>query len=369
MQPITYTFEELLAHKEKAPREAVEALKNKADKILAEPTLKITDVEITRPSGDPHDYISMGPYWWPNPDTPDGLPYISRDGIINPETLQEVNAPKLYPSIKQLALAAFYFGEKKYSEYAERQLYAWFVNPETRMNPNARFAQSIPGITDGSGYGLIDFAQAHCVFDAIYLLECMGEISEQTVSGVISWYNEFLDWMLTSEHGLLAGNCVANHGTWYDAHVLSAAVATDRWELIRRICTYSYHIRNKRQIDKSGGMPGELSRTAAMSYTFFNFDALLIIANIAERNGFGDYWSVDPERGVCLLKLAADFIYPYVKNPESFPYKELRPGSQGSRMAQVLRSVDKRFPGQGYAELAREIAPDDTSPSLLLPPL
>jgi Alginate lyase len=36
------------------------------------------------PSGDIHDYLSMAPYWWPNPDTPDGLPWVQRDGDVNP---------------------------------------------------------------------------------------------------------------------------------------------------------------------------------------------------------------------------------------------------------------------------------------------
>ncbi len=237
------------------------------------------------------------------------------------------------------------------------------------MNPNARYAQSVPGRTDGSGYGLIDFATAHSLFDALGLLDSMGAISADTRDGVLSWYNEFLDWMLTSEQGLLAGNCISNHGSWYDAHVLSAAVAVGRWELIRRFCIYFYIIRNKRQIDKDGAMPIELTRTAAMSYTFFNFDALLVIANIAERNGFKEYWSDDAERGVCLLKLAADYIYPYVKKPETFPYKELRPQNQPGRMLSVLLSVDKRFPGQGYAERAAELAVDRSSPIYLCPPL
>jgi hypothetical protein len=37
-------------------------------------------------SGDPHDYFSYGPYWWPDPAQPDGLPYIRRDGEVNPES-------------------------------------------------------------------------------------------------------------------------------------------------------------------------------------------------------------------------------------------------------------------------------------------
>jgi hypothetical protein len=41
------------------------------------------------PSGDKHDYMSVAPYAWPNPDTDDGLPYVTRDGCTNPEWWQD----------------------------------------------------------------------------------------------------------------------------------------------------------------------------------------------------------------------------------------------------------------------------------------
>lgn len=57
----------------------------KARAALKAPVLHITDVQSPRSTGGPHDYYSNGDYWWPNPDTPDGLPYIQRDGQTNPD--------------------------------------------------------------------------------------------------------------------------------------------------------------------------------------------------------------------------------------------------------------------------------------------
>ena len=45
------------------------------------------------PSGDKHDFYSLGTYWWPNPNTTTGLPYIRRDGIVNPETFLQDSVP------------------------------------------------------------------------------------------------------------------------------------------------------------------------------------------------------------------------------------------------------------------------------------
>lgn len=45
----------------------------------------VVDKLRTPPSGVRHDYMSIGPYWWPNPASADGLPYVRRDGEVNPE--------------------------------------------------------------------------------------------------------------------------------------------------------------------------------------------------------------------------------------------------------------------------------------------
>lgn len=34
---------------------------------------------------DANDYVSLARYFWPDPNTPNGLPYIRRDGHVNPE--------------------------------------------------------------------------------------------------------------------------------------------------------------------------------------------------------------------------------------------------------------------------------------------
>ena len=74
MGPITFTFEELVAHMEAGvPAEALESLRVLAEEEILKPTYKVTDIPLPRPSGNMHEYVSVSPYRWPNPDTPDGL--------------------------------------------------------------------------------------------------------------------------------------------------------------------------------------------------------------------------------------------------------------------------------------------------------
>ena len=353
MATVTYTIEELIAHKEAGvPAEATQALRKRADEILAMPTLKVVEIKIPRPSGDPHDFISMGPYWWPNPDTPDGLPYVRRDGYVNPEVKTGIGPGGVYSRVHTLALTCFYIGDEGYSEYANRQLYDWFINPETKMNPNGKYAQGIPGICEGRGTGLISFGSAYSLFNGMGILEHMGLLDEKINEGVKAWFVEFANWILTHEYGIAMDNGHDNHASWHDANLLATAIYTNRPQLVKKICSTAYDRRVKFLIKPDGSQPSELSRTKAMGYSFYNLQAQLVIANIAERLGYTDYWTVDEERENCVLKSAVDFIYPYVCDPASFPYKELYPDKQSNGMARSLLAVDRRFPTEGYAERA-----------------
>ncbi len=66
-------------------RAAIETLDNEAKKALKTEVLSIITKEANPPSGDKHDYMSQAPYFWRNPNTPDGFPYIRKDGERNPE--------------------------------------------------------------------------------------------------------------------------------------------------------------------------------------------------------------------------------------------------------------------------------------------
>ncbi|HCL31831.1 MAG TPA: hypothetical protein DIC52_25795, partial [Candidatus Latescibacteria bacterium] len=45
----------------------------------------VIDKPTSPPSGDMQDYLSQGPYWWPDPKSADGLPWVRRDGEANPD--------------------------------------------------------------------------------------------------------------------------------------------------------------------------------------------------------------------------------------------------------------------------------------------
>ncbi|MCB0061004.1 MAG: alginate lyase family protein, partial [Caldilineaceae bacterium] len=88
-----------------------------ADKALTAGPFSVLDKPMTPPSGDKQDYYSVGPYWWPNPDTADGLPYVRRDGAVNPERDQYDAAARSHMehAVVTLALAYFFSGDEQYA--------------------------------------------------------------------------------------------------------------------------------------------------------------------------------------------------------------------------------------------------------------
>ena len=79
------TSRQRLAAGDRGLRTAVDRLVAEADVLLHVSPPSVTHKTHVAPSGDSHDYASLAPYYWPDPQSADGLPYVRRDGRRNPE--------------------------------------------------------------------------------------------------------------------------------------------------------------------------------------------------------------------------------------------------------------------------------------------
>ena len=79
-----------LAQVKSHPNPAIlDAVHAEADEAMAVGPYSVMDEDETPPSGDKHDYMSLAPYWWPDPAKPNGLPYIRRRWRDRSRTLQD----------------------------------------------------------------------------------------------------------------------------------------------------------------------------------------------------------------------------------------------------------------------------------------
>ena len=110
---------------------AFKQLLKEADKALQFGPVSVMEKKHTPPSGDKHDYMSLAPYYWPDPTKPDGLPYIRKDGQTNPEVKEYKDKeyqPQLCTDVQTLALAYYFSGEKVYAQHAAKLLRVWFLD-------------------------------------------------------------------------------------------------------------------------------------------------------------------------------------------------------------------------------------------------
>ncbi|MFD5899318.1 alginate lyase family protein [Streptomyces sp. NPDC060366] len=313
-----------------ALRETVRALTVSADKWLNQGPWTVTDKPKPAPSGDPHDYLSQAPYWWPSQprteENPWGCPYVQRDGERNPEVDTGTDRPdigKVFNSTTSLSLAWYYTGEKKYAEHAADILRTWFVAPATRMNPNLNHGQFIPCKYDGRAIGIIDFSQQYTsVLDALAILETGAPgWTRADRTAMRAWNEDFLDWLVNSPFGKEESAARNNHGTFMDMQVAGLALATGDKALARRIVRDARTERIDTQIGGDGTQPQELARTRSWHYSTFSLVAHTRLADIGRHVGV-DLWNHRGPDGQSLFK-AVEYLLPAATANTPWPHPEM----------------------------------------------
>ena len=185
-------------------RRSLAALERDASGALALKPPSVMDKSITPPSGDKHDYMSLAPYWWPDPSKPDGRPYIRRDGERNPEINRDhrprhLGAASTAPWRHSLSRTP-HRRRADYAAHAARLVRVWFLDPPTRMNPHFKFGQGIPGINEGRGIGIIETSVLPHLSTASGYRDG-GRMDRADQAGLEAWLRSYLTWMLESSHG------------------------------------------------------------------------------------------------------------------------------------------------------------------------
>lgn len=267
-----------------------------ADKPLTMQAVTVTQNETVAFSNDPHDYFSVGPYWWPDPKKKDGLPWINRDGQVN----QSMRGPdsdtklfqKLMRSIRVLGLAYYFSEQQQYAEKAQQLLQVWFIDVETKMNPHLNYAQSIPGRVHGRGIGIIDWRLMPHLLDTLTLIS--PQTDHDFEQAMQEWLSYFLVWMIESKNGQDEAAMKNNHGTFYDVILASLTLYLKFDDLAKDVFGNS-KIRIASQIKADGRQPHELDRTKPFHYSSFNLLAFAQLATMAKKVDI-DLWHYPSEQ-------------------------------------------------------------------------
>lgn len=309
------------------PTEASKKAIREAGKDLDIELVAITDKPMAPPSGDKHDYMSIGRYWWPNPETSDGLPYIRKDGVVNPEIdkLDRVPLAKFTRNVYTLSLAYYLTGDEKYASKAVENLRMWFMDKKTKMNPNMNFGQTIPGHNEGKGRGegVLDTYSFVEMLEGVELLKSSKEFTKSDRKALTDWFSTYLDWLLTSEIGQEEASAKNNHGVAYDVQIVRYALFVGKNDIARKYIDEFPEKRLFKQIEPNGAQPLELARTTAFGYSVFNLTHFLDMAAMAKSMDI-DLFNQTSSDGRSITK-AIEFLLPYLgQNREDFPYKQIK---------------------------------------------
>lgn len=321
-----------------------------ADSLLKEKPYKVTDGAVP-PTGDVHDFFTIGKYAFPNPNTPDGMPYIRKDGMVNPEARGEKYDLDRYEQttdrVKTLALAWFYSDDERYAEKAVEFLRVWFLEPQTKMNPHFECAAALPGVHDGMAIGIIFGARLVDLLDFVRLLSLSDSWTDEDDAALQEWFAEYAEWLQTSKFGKEESKAKNNHITWYLAQIAASAAYNGDEELVKEMIDkgrqqIALQIAMNDSIHPDGSMPLELKRNQSFLYSLYGLEGFCALAGCGKVMGY-DLWHYETEDGRG-MRAAFEFLAPYLSGEKEWPFESLADtDSIMPNAIHIVRQATKQF--------------------------
>lgn len=282
--------------------------------------ITVTASTCERSAGNAHDFYSEGDYWWSDPENPEG-PFIRKDGQTNPGNFVAHRLAMIrFSQIVGMQTSAYLLtGDSKFAEATRKHLEAWFVNPETRMNPSLLYVQAIKGRVTGRGIGIIDAIHLIEVARSIEIMENNNLLPNKTISEIKKWFSEFITWLTTHQYGIDEMNTKNNHSTCWVMQVGAFARLTQNTEVLEFCRNRFKTVLLPNQMGEDGSFPLEVIRTKPYGYSLFNLDVFMTCAEILsdEQNNLFEYSTLQGLN----MKLGAEFLFPFVKDKKKWPYK------------------------------------------------
>tara|TARA_R110002096_G_scaffold262296_1_gene455799 strand:- start:14971 stop:16200 length:1230 start_codon:yes stop_codon:yes gene_type:complete len=336
----------------------------KADSLLNINGFSVVNKTGIPPSKSKHDYMSIGPYWWPNPKTENGLPYIRKDGEINPETRNNytdfVEKDNFFSAVKTLKKAFYYSDYNKYANKNLELINTWFLEETTKMNPNVNFGQYIPGKSDGRCFGIIEFDNITEVIIFLELAKDRGVLSKQIEEGMFNWLTEYSNWLKNSKLGKEEGTRKNNHATHYDVQLLSILVYLNKIEEVQEYLSTISKSRIFSQIEPDGSQPLELARTKSFSYSVMNLHAFLELAVLGQKVGV-NLWDVTSKDGRSIKK-GYQYMLPYLLNKKEWKFQQIKDKKKSeAKLISDLKYAHKMFQEDSFNSAIHQINSNNNS--------
>jgi hypothetical protein len=330
------TRQMIMRHNDSITENFYNKLMEEARPMLSKRPISVTEKSQFPPSGNKHDFYSLAAYEWPNPNTTNGLPYVSRDGQINPE-IYTISDKKymddMIHAVKTLSFAYYFTDDSRYLAKAQELLRVWFLNNDTYMNPNLDFAEIVRGKNETNPSGIMEGRPLVELIDSVRLMQQSPLWDIEVQRGLERWFSDYLDWLLNSDSGRIESQKMNNHGTYYTVQTSSIALFLNKTDLTKDTIESSMQSLSSATIDEvfkliavkiqpDGSQPFELRRTNSLDYSMINLLALFDLASIGERVGI-DLWNYEIHGSG--IRKALDYVLPYAIKKQPWPHEQINP--------------------------------------------
>jgi hypothetical protein len=337
------TAKQLVARNQPAIKSAYVKLIENAEAALLSKPGSVMDKTKVAASGNKHDFFSYGPYWWPDPSKPDGMPYIRHDGYTNPRSkigTDSIAFTQLLNNTEALAYAYYFTGRDAYAAKAAELVRVWFLNRETAMNPSGNYAQAIPGVANGRFEGVIELRGLTRIVDAAALIESSAAWTKNDRSAFRRWLESYYDWLTHNKLPIDATSTQNNHESWRDVQIIHLSVVLGNPDYARTFLQQEFPRLLEEQIGAKGEQPHELVRTNSLGYSLFNLEALFRLAVLGESVGVDCWKYTTKDHGS--LDSALDYLAPYVDPGDSWPDDEVVPTPRRRLLPFLVQGYDQR---------------------------
>lgn len=267
--------------------------------------------------GTLNDYWFPAPYWWPNPKTLNGRPYVRVEGKRQPgtklyeegsERYDRERLQRLCDDTLVLALAFRVTGQIRYAQHARKLLRCWFIDDATRMNPHLKYAEVRLGHDNdhGNGRGVIQSQCFWYLLEAVRLLESADSLEEFERQEIKSWFEQYLTWLLQSRQGRWAKARTDFHGAYYELQIAAIAAFIDAADIY---VESTYRIEEKMHHQFKGLIRDEERATDTQAQIARVPSTLIAWSNLhyLSRACGADLWEIDTVRG--LIRAALDRFF------------------------------------------------------------
>jgi len=314
---ILYNYNNLIEHKQVSSIINKNKIKivNQAEIVINISSHSVIDKINSAPNNDKHEYLSVAPYFHKLPPgviDPIYGTYQIKDCkrnesaiLYSTKSLEESDRTALQYMIDHttcLSLAYTITNKRKFALKAYKNIKVWFLDKNTKMNPNMEYSQMYGYLATG----LIDFKDMYYLIDSIKLIYKF--FSDNEIKNLKKWFSDLLNWLTHSNHGKKESTRPNNHLTSLLILKFSIAFFIKDYNEMLRIKTILPNLIDT-QIDSYGHQIYEKTRPDTFHYYLFNLQLLITLVKLVYR--------VFPERHLIhnkKFKKAIEYMLPFYKS-------------------------------------------------------